>query len=153
MAIPNINVSGAAAAAAKSNRLADASAPGNAVAPPFSRSKEESKLPGLEQACVVNGRIPNYSFLEKAVVGDLLRTVRDVGKGDIPQAKRRLETMARVELGEFLKNNEIQPQLVDELMKVVSKPSDPKTMLADLLGVMKKLGASDLHPKLRPAQA
>ncbi len=151
MAIPSINVSGAPAASAQSSRAADATAAGKAVAPPFSRGNDESKMPSLEQACSVNGHIPNYSFLEKAAVGDLLRTVRDVGKGDIPEAKRRLETMAKIELGEFFKNNGIKPQLVDELMKVVSKPNDPKTMLTDLLGVMKNLGASSLHPKLRSA--
>lgn len=154
MSVTNLHSAGAASSVGKlASRDAAAANPKNSptVAGPFSRIRTDGeRLPQLQSACAHNGVIANYSFLEKAAVGDLMRVVRDVRQGDISKAKERLATMSNYDLGQFFKKNNIHPLLLGELSKAMDVSKDPKKVLAAVFGVLRNLGASELSSKLRP---
>ncbi|MGJ7578785.1 hypothetical protein ACSFA3_01235 [Variovorax sp. RHLX14] len=58
--------------------------------------------------------------------------------------------MSHYDLGQFFKKNNIHPMLLGELSKAMDSSKDPKKVLAEVFGVLKNLGASELSSKLRP---
>ena len=152
-AASSASAASAAAAIGKAGSSHDASVNGKDATPVFSRSNDARKLPALASACLVNGRILNSSFLEEAMTGDLMRTVRDIQHGDPAKAKERLQTMANVKLDDFFKEKHIDPSLLNQLKQAIDTHKDPKAMLAAVYEVLDNTGASKLSSKLRPEAA
>lgn len=152
MSIANINHPGAAAALSRSRSVHTQATDAKAVVPAFSRKSDAEKLPSLGQACQINGVIPNFSFLEKAVVGDLLRVVRAIRSGDMEGAKGLLSGMSHIKLDEFCKKNKVDPSFVAELRKVVDSKGTPAQKLSEAFEVLHDTGADKLNSGLRPAK-
>ena len=152
MSVQNINAASVAASIGNSTKLRDSSAMSEKVAPPFlRRNLEDSALPSLQRAGSMNGVSRNYSVLEKAAISDLIRAVRDIRNGDIPEAKDRLISMSKSGFNELCNKRNVDPLMLGELSTAMDISKDPKKVLPAVFEVLKYGGASELSSKLRPA--
>lgn len=151
MSIPSMKPGAAATVGAYKDQSRDPSATTNKQPPVFARSTDARSMASLSRACQVNGRIPNYPYLKEAMVGDLMRIVRDLKAGNVLSAKNLLGIMSTIKLEDFFEDEKVDPSLLNQLKTAINGSADAHLALNDVFKVLERTGASRLNSHLRPA--
>lgn len=151
MSIPATN-SGAAAAAVARKDHSRGTSPTSANEPlVFSRGADAQSMARTSEAGQVDGKKPTRSLLERAVIGDLMRIIRDLKSENVPAAKQRLETMSTIDLDRFFIDKKIDPALLGQLKIAIHGRAEAHSALKEVFRVLELSGASRLSSQLRPA--
>ncbi|MGJ7578784.1 hypothetical protein ACSFA3_01230 [Variovorax sp. RHLX14] len=151
MSIPATTPGVAAAAVARKDHSLGASATAKNEPLVFSRDADARSTAGTSEAGQVDGKKPSRPFLERAVIGDLLRIIRDLEADDVPAAKQRLEMMSTADLDRFFVDRKIDPALLGQLKIAIYGRAEAYSALNEVFRVLDLSGASSLSSRLRPA--